>query len=112
MESSARYALCIGLTNVPNGTEWDTLIRLSKLLKGALEGPTFNKIYKNLSKREPYVILDIISLLSIDEEEYQHLKHCLYKNEMAKAGGGNSNADEIYVEEEYWKVAQLDASRH
>ena len=111
MEASARYAICVGLTNIPQKDEWEPLIRLCKLLKGSISDKNYIKILNNLKKREPYAILEIIGLLSLDHQEYDHLKLCLYKNEMAKTGCGNADVNEIHVEKEYWRVAQLDNNR-
>ena len=111
MESTARYALCVGLTNIPNNEEWDALIRLSKILTKNLKDSKYLKITKTLNKREPYCILEILQLLSIDADEFTHLKCCLYKNEMARTGCRDQDTDEIYVEKEYWRLAEMDNNR-
>ena len=111
MESSARYALCIGLTNIPINDEWDVLIRLSKLLRKTFKLSLLNKIIKKLNQKEPYVILEVLDLLSIDQDEFNHLKNCIYKNEMDGCGSGGQSDAEVHVQNQYWNMAELDGNR-
>ena len=111
MESTARYALCVGLTNVPKDDEWEPLIRLSVILRKKIKETKYIKITKQLAKREPYCILEILELLSLDQEEFTHLKDCLYKNEMARTRHRIAEVDEIYVEKEYWRLVEMDNNR-
>ena len=111
MEATARYALCVGLTNLPDNEEWNVLIRVAKLLKSKFDRKKFIKIINKLNQKEPYVILDILRLISIDTEEYKHLKLCIYKNEVDGCGSGNEGNAEVHVQSQYWKLVEMDGSR-
>ena len=61
-----------------------------------------------MNKREPYCILGMLESLSVDAEEYEHLKLCLYRNELGSLGPGDESDAEIHAEKEYWKLGEMD----
>ena len=111
MEATARYAACIAITNVPRRKDWDIIRRLVRLLTSFLDSKTKSKINYACKKQEIYTIPELLTALTIDKEEYQHLMNCLYKNELGRNGQGDSMYKEIHETKEYWKMGKLEAER-
>ena len=87
------------------------MIRLGKLLKINYPCKKYRTIVNKLEKREPYIILECLQLLSIDDVEFKHLKKCLYQNELGVLESRGKGDDEIHEEKAYWQLAELDLKR-
>ena len=104
MSATARFAILIGLTNLPENEDWEVLDRLYKVLSPNLTNVAKRKLKRLLGKREPYVIPELLSLLSLDETEYLHLMGCIAKNGVENDRSRIANNEEIYETAEYWKL--------
>ena len=87
------------------------MIRLGKLLNHKQPCKRYRTIINKLEKREPYIILECLQLLSIDNLEFKHLKKCLYQNELGVLESGGKGDGEIHEEKAYWRLAELDLER-
>ena len=96
--------MLVGLTNVPEKEDWDVIIRLFKILSPAVIKRTKNKINRLLSKREPYVIPSLLSMLTLDDDEYTHLMTCIAQNGLEDYRAGGTHNEEVYEAAEYYKL--------
>ena len=108
MTPSARFALAIALTNIPQGDDWSLIHRLAKIYARG-QKKTYHKLTYLIKQNEVYNIPEIIKIISIDINEYNHLMTCLYKNGLARGDQGDEGNEEIHGKEEYWQVDDLEA---
>ena len=109
MSPAARYAILIALTNVPEGDDWSIIERIAKLFLRYWPKSESRKIKYLIRQRETHNIPDLIKLISIDNDEYNHLMTCLYKNGLARGLQGDQGNEEIHETEEYWELDEMEA---
>ena len=111
MANSARYSICIGLSNMPKGEDWDMLKRLAKVyFKGVKDKKLKIRIYKMLDKREIFLIPDLLKTFALDRAEYLHLMNCLYRNDLESDCSGEEGSHQIYEENEHWQLEEVDTA--
>lgn len=108
MEASARYAACIALTNMPQNEEWEIVKRLLVIYKKESKKQR-SKYIRLCDRRELYVIPELLTMLSIDADEYNHLMNLIYKNDLGNNQEGDGMYEEIHEAKEYWKLGEMDS---
>ena len=108
MTPSARFALAIALTNVPQGTDWKLVERLAKIFAKGCNKKEARRLLNTVKQNEVYNIPDILNIISIDKNEYNHLMCCLYQNGLAGSNQGNESDGEIHEKEEYWEMDEME----
>ena len=110
MTPSARYALAIALTNLPQGDDWNLIRRLTKMFTKRSKIKLSKKLKYLVYQNEVCNIPEILQLISIDDSEYNHLMTCLYKNGLAGSDERDSSNEEIHEKEEYWLLDSLETA--
>ena len=109
MTPSARYALAVALTNVPDAEDWKLIKRLATIVTKFWPKIVSRKVHYLIKQNEVFNVPDILKLISIDDEEYTHLMTCLYKNGLARGVQGDQSHEEIHENEEYWKLDDMES---
>ena len=104
MSAAARYAMLIGLTNIPEDNDWEVIDRIYSSLVPHIQTKANAKIKRLLQKREPYVIPELIALLSLDEQEFNHLMSCIAQNGMENCRKRNQDNGKVYEATEHWQL--------
>ena len=104
MSAEARFALLIGLSNIPENEDWEVLNRICKLLYPTLTNTAKSKIVRLLNKKEPYTIPELLSLLTLDSYEYNHLMSCMSQNGLENYRSRNKNNEKIHEAAEYYRL--------
>ena len=108
MEATARFALCVALTNITEDNDWMVCKRLAKILTTSWKNKHKRRLHNLLKTKEIYNIPCALKLLSLDKEEWKHLMKCISQNDMGGNSTRNKNNEEVYAETENWKMETLE----
>ena len=108
MEATARFALCIALTNSPQKEDWKTIFKLAKILTKNWNKKQQRCLFNLLNSEEIFNIPCALKLISLDTSEWKHLMNCISQNDMGGNSTGNQNDEEIHVQKEHWWMGPLE----
>ena len=109
MEASARFALCVALTNITAEEDWEVCYRLARLLSAKWKPQKKRRLLNLIRAREQFNIPCTLKLISLDYYEWKHLMGCLSQNDVGGNHQGNANDVEVYETQENWHVGPMDS---
>ena len=109
MESSARFALCVSLTNISSEKDWLVCDRLAKILVKTWRPRQKRRLTMLLHSRRLYNLPQALKLISLDINEWKHLMNCLSQNVMGGGRPGNQDHEEVYAETENWMLGDMES---